>query len=447
MTLELLPNDTEQAVLGGFLLLEHQSFDAMTAWATVKVLGLHWRHFGDERHQLIFAAMTLLHRRGDPIDPVTLANELANRQALTRAGGSEYVGELLYVVPHAKNVEVHIRLVREAARVRGGDPNVLPEQQQRDQVLAAIARINLGPEAYRRYPWPSLDRVMGGIPPASITFLCARSGQGKTSFLLSAMCRWHAQGDRIYYAGLESRPQTLRIQWAARVIGADPGDIISGAFLAWPNAAEISQKMRAELQRQESDPEFHRVRFSPHERVDEKAMAAICAEAHDFGAEWVVVDHIDHIKAGGRGPYEESRRVADLALEMAHRFDLRLLIASQINREGLSQDPFRNHKPVREEHVKMGDHKLEMADYMFGIYRPLDPNKDSDAERAVKEGRASIDSVLAKNTMAINVMKHRPYGSRTGSKVLLGFHRGEVVDDLAATADTHGIGTARRSLA
>jgi KaiC/GvpD/RAD55 family RecA-like ATPase len=422
-----LAHDAEQAVLSAILL------EPSEALAACKTAGLLWQHFADPANALIYGSCLLLERRGVPIDWLAIAAVLEDKGKLEIAGGKNYLGTLMDVTPTAANVFYHAQLVVGYGRGRAGDTAVHHEATQAEQVGEALARLDLPISAYLRFPFGPLDRVMGGIGPATISFLCARSAAGKTSFLLSLMCRMHAQGNRIYYAGLESRPLTLRTQWACRVLGLDPGDVLSGAYLAWPHAEQTREALKAELRRQRDDAAFHRVRFAPQPTVDLAAMTEICVEAHDFGADVVVIDHIDHVTAQG-SPYVVSRETMDAVKRLKDRYELRMLIASQINREGMGADPFRNHRPVQEQHVKMGDHKLEVCDNMLGIYRPLRDDITKEDKANFEAGRIGMSALLEANTMAVNVMKHRLYGARAGEKVRLGFWRGEVMDspDLAA---------------
>ena len=67
--------------------------------------------FYREAHRRIFRAMLALHQSGAVLDPLTLANELERHGALAAAGGKDYIGTLLDVVPTAANIEHHLRIV------------------------------------------------------------------------------------------------------------------------------------------------------------------------------------------------------------------------------------------------------------------------------------------------------------------------------------------------
>src|SRR5947209_1139650 len=100
-------NEAEQAVLGAMLLDQ----DATLKAAEVLDDTMFYR----EGHRLLFRSMLALTERGDVIDPVTLRDELVRRGDLDRAGGMEYLGTLIDVVPTAANVEYHAKIVRDKA--------------------------------------------------------------------------------------------------------------------------------------------------------------------------------------------------------------------------------------------------------------------------------------------------------------------------------------------
>src|SRR5437667_8535335 len=103
-------NEAGQAVLGAMLLDQ----DAALKAAEVLDDTMFYR----ESHRLLFRAMIALTERGDVIDPVTLRDELMRRGDLDRAGGMEYLGGLIDVVPTAANVDCRAKIVRDKAVLR-----------------------------------------------------------------------------------------------------------------------------------------------------------------------------------------------------------------------------------------------------------------------------------------------------------------------------------------
>jgi replicative DNA helicase len=106
------PHDVaaEQCVLGGMLL----SKDAISDVIEVIRPSDHYR----PAHQLVHEAILDLYARGEPADPITVANELTRRGELTRIGGAPYLHTLIASVPTAANAGYYARIVRERAILR-----------------------------------------------------------------------------------------------------------------------------------------------------------------------------------------------------------------------------------------------------------------------------------------------------------------------------------------
>jgi replicative DNA helicase len=100
----------EQAVLGGLMLDDD-------AWDTVadRVVA---EDFYRREHQLIFRAMGALAEHDQPLDVVTLAEELERRGELAEIGGMPYLGRLANDTPTASNVAAYANIVREQSVVR-----------------------------------------------------------------------------------------------------------------------------------------------------------------------------------------------------------------------------------------------------------------------------------------------------------------------------------------
>lgn len=430
MTLALVPNfdhDAERAVLGALLA------DPEVALREVRDTAVTWRDFADPRHQVLYAACLELDRIGRPVDPVTLGQYLEQRRALDKAGGKPYLAGLLDEVPHARNVRAHLVMVRAAARARSGKDDRTARDTQLAQVGEAQAFLDLPAERFLRLPWPRLDATIGGTMPGTLSFLAGHPGGGKTSFLLTLMLRLLASGKRVYYAGLESRPNILRTQVACRVLGLDHGAVLAGNAQAQPDWPDVRARLVAELERQRDlDGAYGRLRFAPHTHVDTAAACEIMAEAADFGADLVVVDHIDHVTADGKqGLYAESRHVVQVLDSLSKQHGLKTLAATQTNWTGRSADPYRNHRPIQEEHLYMGGHKVHVAHWIVGVYRPLEGGKvPKDLDKMIRGGERPLTDALAKHTVAVNVLKSRVLGDGKHAIVPLGFWRGEVLDEV-----------------
>jgi replicative DNA helicase len=103
--------DAEESVLGSMML----SPVAIGAVSEVLDAGDFYR----ESHAKIYRAALGLYARGEPVDAITLIDELEERGDLEGAGGRERIHELATLVPATANAAHYARIVREMATLRG----------------------------------------------------------------------------------------------------------------------------------------------------------------------------------------------------------------------------------------------------------------------------------------------------------------------------------------
>jgi replicative DNA helicase len=103
--------EAEESVLGSMLL-------SPVAVGTVSEI-LDASDFYRESHAKMYRAALSLWSKGEPVDAITLVNELDERAELDAAGGQARVVELAALVPAASNVEHYARIVKEMSTLRG----------------------------------------------------------------------------------------------------------------------------------------------------------------------------------------------------------------------------------------------------------------------------------------------------------------------------------------
>ena len=106
------PNDVEaeQAVLGAMLLDRDAVVNAIEI--------LKPEDFYREENKLIFTSMLNLYGRSEPIDIITVKDELVLLGKLDVCGGIEYVAELSDKVPTTANTDKYIKIVEEKSILR-----------------------------------------------------------------------------------------------------------------------------------------------------------------------------------------------------------------------------------------------------------------------------------------------------------------------------------------
>ncbi|WP_236073616.1 replicative DNA helicase [Streptomyces tardus] len=100
----------EQSVLGGMLL----SKDAIADVVEV----LKGADFYKPAHETVYQAILDLYAKGEPADPITVADELTKRGELAKVGGNGYLMSLVQAVPTAANAEYYAEIVHERAVLR-----------------------------------------------------------------------------------------------------------------------------------------------------------------------------------------------------------------------------------------------------------------------------------------------------------------------------------------
>jgi len=208
--------EAEEAVLGA-LLIDPEALFRVASF-------LRPDDFFVQKNGWIYQAILTLHERREPVDFVTLCNELEAQDRLDDAGGAAYIAQLIEGVPTAIHVEAYGHIVEETSvrrrliRAAGDIAQLAYREQQEigevmDQAEQALFGISqrrivrdLAPiqDVIRQYydrieylydhrgeplgvptGFMDLDRVLGGLQKSDLIIVAARPGVGKTSLCLS----------------------------------------------------------------------------------------------------------------------------------------------------------------------------------------------------------------------------------------------------------------------
>lgn len=208
--------EAEQSVLGS-ILLDNEVYPAIEG-----IIGAN--HFYKEGHRKIFRGMEKLFHRHEPIDLVTLTEELRQSGELEGVGSVPYLIGLADSVPTAAYAENYARIVVDKAVLRdliGASGQImqtaydqaLPLEQVLDKAEASIFELsstkrshnfqsmgnlvgdtfahinelftNPDPVSGLRTGFKELDILTAGLQPSSLNVLAARPAMGKTAFALT----------------------------------------------------------------------------------------------------------------------------------------------------------------------------------------------------------------------------------------------------------------------
>jgi replicative DNA helicase len=208
--------EAEKCVLGA-ILIDNPSFNQA---AEVIDAGDFFR----DAHRRIFEKMVGLSERSEPIDPVTLKDELTRSGELDDVGGPAYVASLTDGVPRSANVEYYARIVKEKSTLRRliqsatevltraydaeEDADNLLDEAERSIFQIAEHRlragfiplsqlVNTGYELIEKLQehkglvtgvpsgFVDLDEMTSGFQKSDLVIVAARPSMGKTSLVLN----------------------------------------------------------------------------------------------------------------------------------------------------------------------------------------------------------------------------------------------------------------------
>lgn len=233
--------EAEEAILGSLLIDPDALFEVSNF--------LRPEAFYRTANKWIYDAILSLSERREPLDFVTLTEELRRREQLEEVGGEAYVISLINAVPTAINARNYARLVEAAALRRkligaagtianlaydeAEDVNVVidraetalfsiseqrttrdlvPVKQIAGEYLDRIQRLMEQGDDVIGVPtgFTDLDRILGGLNRSDLLILAARPGMGKTSLqnaiALTAAMRY---GKRVAMFNLEMSGEQL----------------------------------------------------------------------------------------------------------------------------------------------------------------------------------------------------------------------------------------------
>jgi replicative DNA helicase len=348
--------EAEKAILGAILLendAHSQAAEILTA-----------SDFAIDSHQRMFARIGDLINSGRPADSVTLLEELSQRGELESIGGSGYLNDLLIGLPRKMSIVSCCQIVRDKSLIRAAqriganlathaeDPGATPEDLIGD-AESQLMELRAGSAAQQQTTIstgiiPLLDRLhrertrtndlLGlptgidcfdlatrGVHAGEIVQIGARSGVGKSAFMVQAAVENCRQGTPVLLFSLEmTREQILR-----RILSAVSG--VPFPRVRDPKSATDDDMSAIQYAADKvTDWPLHVVDASGI-RIEKLVAMARLAIRRD-GVKLVCVDYAQIVSADGR---DERLRVAAVSrglTRLAKDEGVALLVLSQLSR-------------------------------------------------------------------------------------------------------------------
>src|SRR5690554_3203280 len=102
--------EAEQSVLGA-MLLEKEAI--ITAAEILKE-----EDFYRDPHKKLFEVIIDIHEGNEPVDLITVTEELRKKNSLNEIGGATYITSLVNSIPTAANIAYHAAIVKEKSVLR-----------------------------------------------------------------------------------------------------------------------------------------------------------------------------------------------------------------------------------------------------------------------------------------------------------------------------------------
>lgn len=311
--------------------------------------------FYQPKHTEVAKAIGALHRRGAPVDALTVSDELAKAGLTDRAGGVGYTHELVSMVTTASNAEYYASIVRglagkrrlaiaairigSIARASEGDVDDLVDSARAEletvaegrrrkvsavgESMADLVDYLEQPPTFYRTPWEALDKVIGGFAPGNFTVVAARPGQGKSIVALQVAARLAHEGV-VAFCSLEMTERELQLRLVAQY-GPVHMSRLRGHKLdseEWKRVAEARTALDGAPIFVDDTPAVTMNQIRAHAR-------AVSRRGKLAG---IVIDYLQLVAGEGDSRREQIEAVSREAKRMAKEFECPVIALAQLRR-------------------------------------------------------------------------------------------------------------------
>ena len=413
--------DAERAVLGAILIDKD-------AYAVICEL-IREESFYEKKHQLIYHAIVTLETAQQPIDIITVTDQLKRDGTLDDVGGQMYIIELSSRVTSSANVEHHARIVaskalarelisfsgRVGSRAFDETIDVDDLMQEAEGELFELSQKNMRREYTQINPviktaldviqkaaanksgltgipsgYHKLDDITSGWQPSDLIIVAARPAMGKTSFALS-MAK-HVAADRhipVAFFSLEMSNVQLVNRLLSNVCEIEGSKILSGQL--HPDEWErLDKRVNALI----DAPLF----------IDDTAGLSVFELrtkarrlVRDHNVKLIIVDYLQLMNANGMrftSRQEEVSTISRSLKGLAKELDIPIIALSQLNRGLESREGIEGKRPQLSDLRESGAIEQD-ADIVAFVHRPEYYKIYEDPNHNDLRGKAQI--IIAKH--------------------------------------------------
>lgn len=413
--------DLEEAVLGAMMI------DKDACNIVIDILKPEC--FYSDIHRKIYEAIIELYRKMQPIDMLTVKNELTRRKELDEIGGPAFLAKLTTRVASSAHVEIHSRIImqkyiqRELIRISNDiQRRAYDDQEDVDDLLDESQNLlfNLSYGSVRREAQPidniihqaieqikeasnredklsgipsgfvDLDRITSGWQNSDLIIIAARPSMGKTAFVLSMarnMAVEHDKAVAIFSLEMSS------VQLVNRLISAET-EIESSKI----RTGTLSNEEWLRLENKIKSLEKAKIFIDDTPAISISALRAKARRlVAQYGVKIIIIDYLQlmtgHINDKSQGTREQEVSAISRSLKsLAKDLNIPIIALSQLNRSVEMRSGIK--RPHLSDLRESGAIEQD-ADIVIFIHRPE------------KYGIDEEDGISTKGLAQIIIAKHR----------------------------------------
>ncbi len=410
--------DAEKSILGG-LMVQPETFEIVSDI-------LMPSDFYKLVHQKLYQVMADLHNRREPIDIVTVSNELSSRKELEQLGGNAVLAEIMNQGPSAINIHQYAKIVKEKAISREiikscteivnqafdqdyenmdafvdeAEGKIFKIGQKRETsggLVGAAELIKVSIDKLTELStkkqdiigvasgFSHLDKMTAGFQPGDMVIIAARPSMGKTAFSLNVALNAALHNKKhVAFFSVEMGKEQLMMRMLATEARVNMSDLRVGRIKDndWPRLIDKASKLgEANLYIDDTSG------ISPQEI---RSKARRLKQQH--GLDMILVDYLQIMKLRTRIESRE-REVAEISRSLkaiAKELEVPVIALAQLNR-GVEGRTGESRKPVLSDLRESGsieqDADLIMMLYREEYYEPDNPDIKGQADLLVRKHR------------------------------------------------------------
>jgi replicative DNA helicase len=395
--LERLPPqnlEAEMAVLGAMLLGDRASIERAAET-------LQREDFYRDAHGQIFDAMLHLAESDEPVDPITLKDELSRRNLLDAVGGIPYVVQLAEFVPTTANLPYYAKIVADKATLRrligassqiagmayAGEADVEDMVDQAEKAVFDVARRRskqaftpLRPllnEVFDKIDtlyhekgvvtgvdtgFSDLNYITSGLQGGDLIILAARPSMGKTSLAMGIAQNAALRANKsVAVFSMEMSKESLVQRMICSEARVDAHRLRTGYLQEedWTRLAEAVQRLW--------DCNLF---IDDSTEMGSLEMRAKCRRLRaESGVDMIIIDYLQLMRGNSRNQENRNQEISEIARglkSIARELNVPVIALSQLSR---SVERREDKRPMLSDLRESGAIEAE-ADIVSFIYRP-----------------------------------------------------------------------------